>query len=170
MRANKTFDALASYDSAEHYLNLARYIYIAIPKENKAHSDTAMFAFSDAYITINNLDASLHYGKGQISQAIELLETQATMLKDLYPQDYKENHQYQITINNLFTYSNEIFDMEKAQRYAWEYYDLIKNNKDQLNLIHGLQNLGSVYSNRELYDSADFFWSKALGTNNQQQL
>lgn len=158
----KTFGALASYDSAEHYLNLARYVYIAIPKENKAHSDTSIFALSDAYVTINNLDASLHYGKGQVSQAIALLETQAIMLKDLYPDDYKTNHQYQITINNLFTYNNEILDIEKAQRYAREYYSLIKNNKDQLNLIHGLQNLGSVYNNRELYDSAEYFWSEAL--------
>jgi CHAT domain-containing protein len=158
----KTFGALASYDSAEHYLNLARYVYIAIPKENKPHSDTSIFALSDAYITINNLDASLHYGKGQVAQAIELLETQAEMLRDLYPKNYKENNQYQITINNLFTYNNEIFDIEKSQRYAKEYYNLIKDNRDQLNLIHALQNLGSAYNNRELYDSADFFWSEAL--------
>lgn len=158
----KTFGALASYDSAEHYLNLARYLYIAIPKENKAHSDTSIFALSDAYVTINNLDASLHYSKGQVSQAIELLETQATMLRDLYPDDYKTNHQYQITINNLFTYNNEIFNIENAQRYAQEYYDLVKDNKDQLNLIHALQNLGSVYNTRELYDSAEYFWREAL--------
>ncbi|MBL7870809.1 MAG: CHAT domain-containing protein [Cyclobacteriaceae bacterium] len=158
----KTFGALASYDSAEHYLNLARYVYIAIPKQNKPHSDTSTFALSDAYITINNLDASLHYGKGQVSQAIELLETQATMLKDLYPDDYKTNHQYQITINNLFTYNNEILDIAKAEKYAREYYNLIKNNRDSLNLIHALQNLGSVYNNRELYDSAEYFWGEAL--------
>jgi CHAT domain-containing protein len=158
----KTFGALASYDSAEHYLNLARYLYIAIPKENKAHYDTSIFALSDAYITINNLDASLHYGKGQVEQAIELLETQATMLKDFYTDNYKTNHQYQITINNLFTYNNEIFNIENAQRYAQEYYNLVKDNDNHLNLIHALQNLGSVFNNRELYDSAEYFWREAL--------
>ncbi len=158
----KTFSALASYDSAEHYLNLARYIYISIPRENKQHYDTSTFALSDAYITINNLDASLHYNKGQIEKAIELLENQATMLKELHPDDYRTNHQYLVTINNLFTYNNETLNMERAQHYAWEYYNLIKDNKDQLNLIHGLQNLGSVYNNQELYDSAEYFWKKAL--------
>jgi CHAT domain-containing protein len=158
----KMFSSLASYDSAEHYLNFARLLYISIPQKNKTHYDTATFALSDAYITINNLDASLRYRKGQVVQAIDLLETQATMLRDFYPDGYKVNHQYQITINNLFTYNNEILNIEKAQRYAWEYYNLIKDNDNQLNLIHALQNIGSVYNSRELYDSAEYYWDKAL--------
>lgn len=159
---SKTYVGLATYDSAQYYLNWSRFVLQSIPKENKAHYDTSIYALLDAQIMINNLDATIHYKKGQLQQAIELLEQQVIMLKEVYPDNYKSQAAYQATINNLFTYNNEIFDLDKATKYAWIYYRTIKDGGNALNQINALQNLGSIYNNKEQYDSANYYWSKAL--------
>ncbi|NJN28780.1 MAG: tetratricopeptide repeat protein [Cyclobacteriaceae bacterium] len=159
---SKTFAGLAIYDSAEYYLNWARFVLVSIPKDNKAHYDTAIYNVFDAQITINSLDASIHYSKGQVPQAIQLLELQLTMLKDTYPDNYESWPTYQTTVNNLFTYNNEIYNIDQALRYARMYYRLIQSKPDLLNEINALQNLGSIYSNRDQYDSANFYWQEAL--------
>ncbi|MBK8291240.1 MAG: CHAT domain-containing protein [Flammeovirgaceae bacterium] len=159
---SKTYAGLATYDSAEYYLNWARFVLVSIPKDNKAHYDTASYDLFDAQITTNSLDASIHYSKGQVPQAIQLLELQLTMLKEIYPDNYESWPTYQTTVNNLFTYNNEIYNIDQALRYALLYYRLIQIKPDPLNEINALQNLGSIYSNREQYDSANFYWQEAL--------
>jgi CHAT domain-containing protein/tetratricopeptide (TPR) repeat protein len=159
---SKTYAGLATYDSAEYYLNWARFVLVSIPKDNKAHYDTASYDLFDAQITTNSLDASIHYSKGQVPQAIQLLELQLTMLKEIYPDNYESWPTYQTTVNNLFTYNNEIYNIDQALRYALLYYRLIQIKPDPLNEINALQNLGSIYSNREQYDSANYYWQEAL--------
>jgi len=159
---SKTYVGLATYDSAQYYLNWARFILISIPKENKAHYDTSIYALLDAQLMINNLDATIHYNKGQIAQGIQLLEQQLAMLKEIYIDDYESVATYKTTVNNLFTYNNEILDLSEATKYAWIYYRIIKENGNELDHIHALQNLGSVCNNRELYDSASYYWNEAL--------
>ncbi|MDZ7648951.1 MAG: tetratricopeptide repeat protein [Cytophagales bacterium] len=159
---SKTYVGLATYDSAEYYLNWAKFVLVAISKDNRAHYDTAIYALFDAQIAINSLDASIHYSKGQVPQAIQLLELQLTMLKEIYPDNYESWPTYQTTVNNLFTYNNEIYNLDQALQYARMYYRLIQSKLDPLNEINALQNLGSIYSNREQYDSANFYWQEAL--------
>lgn len=107
---SKTYVGLATYDSAEYYLNWARFVLGSIAKDNKAHYDTAIYALFDAQISVNNLDATIHYKKGQLQQAIELLEQQVMMLKEVYPDNYETLATYLTTINNLLTYNIEIFE------------------------------------------------------------
>jgi CHAT domain-containing protein len=159
---SKTYVGLATYDSAEYYLNWARFVLGSIAKDNKAHYDTAIYALFDAQISVNNLDATIHYKKGQLQQAIELLEQQVMMLKEVYPDNYETLATYLTTINNLLTYNIEIFDLDQATKYAWIYYRIIKDKGSPLDQINALQNLGSVYNSKEQYDSANYYWSEAL--------
>lgn len=160
---SKTYIGLATYDSAQYYLNWARFILISIPKENKTHYDTSIYALLDAQIMSNSLDATIHYSKGQVPQAIQLLEQQVAVLKEIYSNDYESLNTYQTSINNLFTYNNEIVNTERALMYARLYYKLVRSKPNLLNEISALQNLGSVYNNMEVYDSATYYWDAALG-------
>lgn len=158
----KTSMALGNYDSAENYLTAARSLYVTIPKQNKQHYDTSAFILMETYIDMNSVNASLHYAKGRITDAIRLLEDQVPMLKELYPDDYQTIGNYQTTINNLATYNNEIRNTEKAKQYAYEYYRLSLKSHNEQNVIYALQNLGSVYNVIERFDSTYFYWDKAL--------
>jgi tetratricopeptide (TPR) repeat protein len=63
----------------------------------------------------------------------------------------------------LFTYNNEIFDLEPGNQICLDLLSyIIKDNGNGLDQIHALQNLGSIYNSKEQYDSANYYWSKAL--------
>lgn len=158
----KTFAALGTYDSAEHYINQAKYVFNSIPDQNKEHLDTSGFALSDAYINLRNLDAILLHRKGQVTAAINVLEDQIMLIKDVYPDDFESTNSYRTTLNNLSAYQNEIFEMGEAKKYALEYHRLIARDGSELELIQSLQNLGGVYNNLEDIDSASYYWHKAL--------
>jgi len=159
---SKTFVTLGNYDSADHYLNNARTIFNLIPKNNKAHLDTAALTILEAYMSMNSLESSMKKRKGQVEQAIHLLEEQLVMIKDLYGEEYIKVKDYQTTVNNLSAYYNDTHDIEKARDYALEYYDLIEEQGSDLDRIHAFQNLGNVYNNLSELDSADLYWEKAL--------
>lgn len=159
---SKTFVTLGSYDSADHYLNIARAVFNSIPKKNKAYLDTAALTVLEAYVSMNSLEASMMQRKGQADQAVQLLEDQLVMIKELYGEDYKTVKDYQTTVNNLSAYYNETPDILKARAYALEYYNLIKNQDDDLEIIHAFQNLGNAYSNLNDLDTAAYYWEKAL--------
>ena len=159
---SKTFVTLGNYDSAEHYLNNARTIFNLIPKNNKAHLDTAALTILEAYISMNSLEASMKKRKGQVEQAIQLLEEQLAMIKELYREEYKTLKDYQTTINNLSAYYNDTPNIERAKDYAVEYYDLVDEQGNNLDRIHAFQNLGNVYNNLNELDSANLYWQKAL--------
>ena len=158
----KTHMTLATYDSSAHYIAFARYLYSAVYEQNKAHYDTAFFELASAYFKINSLDAALHQYNGQLDQAISMLEEQVQLIKTFYPDDYSKLHDYQVTINNLSNYNVGALRMEEAKKYALEYYSLVKNNYDTLDLIHAYQNLGNVYRYLDEYDSTIFYWDAAL--------
>lgn len=158
----KTFMLLAVYDSTESYLNLARFIYSSIPEKNKPHYDTAFFQMGLAYVAINSLDASLHHKKGQVDEAIKLLEQQLPLLKVLYPDNYEAQGDYQTTLNNLSTFYNELFDLEKANAYGKEYFRLVSKEGDERDMLYALQNLGSISRNLDQNDSALYYWRKAV--------
>lgn len=153
---------LSVFDSAAFYINFARYIYIEVPERNKAHYDTAGFYLASAYFKINSLDASLHKELGQLDQAIRILKDQVDFIKTFYPDDYQTLHDYQITINNLANYSIGNSAFHEAKRYSLEYYTLVKNNNDDLDMIHALQNIASTYRHLEIFDSAIYYWNTAL--------
>lgn len=153
---------MSVFDSAAYYINFARYIYIEVPKKNKAHYDSSTYLLTSAYFKINNLDASLHKELGQLNQALIILRDQVDMMQAFYPDDYKTLHDYQVTINNLANYSIGDLAFEDAKEYSLEYYGLIKNNNDDLDMIHALQNIGSVYRHLEVFDSAISYWNTAL--------
>ncbi|MEZ4972428.1 MAG: CHAT domain-containing tetratricopeptide repeat protein [Cyclobacteriaceae bacterium] len=157
----KSFMSLAAYDSTEHYLNIARYVYISIPKRNKAHYDTSSLELTEAYLAINNLDASLKHKKGQVAAAITLLENQLKMFTEVYS-DYEQHGDYQTTLSNLATYYNEVGDLTSASRYAKEYYNIVSKAGRDRDMIYALQNLGSIHRNQSQNDSALFYWNKAL--------
>lgn len=160
---SKTFVTLGNYDSAEHYLNNARTIFNLIPKSNKAHLDTAALTILDAYISMNSLEASMKKRKGQVEQAIHLLEEQLVMIKELNGEEYRKVKDYQTTVNNLSAYYNDTPNIERARDYAVEYYDLVDEQGNNLDRIHAFQNLGNVYNNLSELDSANLYWQKALG-------
>lgn len=160
---SKTFVTLGNYDSADHYLNNARTIFNLIPEHNKAHLDTAALTILEAYNSMNSLEASMKKRKGQVGQAIQLLEEQLVMIRDLYGEEYKKVKDFQTTVNNLSAYYNDTHDIEKARDYALEYYDLIEEQGSDLDRIHAFQNLGNVYNNSDKLDSANLYWKKALG-------
>lgn len=159
---SKTFVTLGNYDSAEHYLNNARTIFNLIPKNNKAHLDTAALTILEAYNSMNSLEASMKKRKGQVEQAIHLLEDQLVMIKALYGEEYKKVKDYQTTVNNLSAYYNDTPNLEKARDYAVEYYDLVDVHGNDLDRIHAFQNLGNVYNNLNELDSASLYWIRAL--------
>ncbi|MEP2669490.1 MAG: CHAT domain-containing tetratricopeptide repeat protein [Cyclobacteriaceae bacterium] len=159
---SKTFVTLGDYDSADHYLNNARTIFSLIPKENKPHLDTAALTILEAYISMNSLEASMKKRKGQVEQAIQLLEEQLIMIKELYHEEYKTLKDYQTTINNLSAYYNDTPNIEVARDYAVAYYELVDEKGNDLDRIHAFQNLGNVYNNLNEFDSANVYWEKAL--------
>lgn len=159
---SKTFVILADYDSAEYYLNFANNIYTSIPERNKAHYDTATFPLIDAYLKMNALNASLHEKKGQVREAIQLLEYQKKIIKEVYPDEYRTLPDYQTTINNLAAYFNELFQADEAMKYSKEYYELVKDGGSEKDLIFALQNLAGSYRNLEQLDSAIYYWNDAL--------
>ncbi len=161
---SKTFMQLGTYDSAEHYLNLAKQVYLSINKKNKAHQDTAVYALLNAFIKINSVESSLFHKRGQEAEAIQLLEEQLPLLRQIYPNNYKTVADYQRTIYNLSNYYGATFKPIKAKEYAQKYYSLVKNNKNELDLIFAFQALGNAYRNLEQYDSAIYYWSIELAT------
>lgn len=160
----KTYISLSVYDSGTYYINQGRYVFNAIYKNNKAHYDTALYDIANAYFKLNSLDASLHHRLGQYNEAVKMLEAQVVFIKDFYPDSYRTLRDYQITINNLCSYSQAVGDMEMAKDYALHYYQLIKDNDKILDRINALQNLGSTNRNIGQYDSAFYYWGKTLVT------
>ncbi len=158
----KTHMTMGVYDSSAYYLSLARYMYSIVHEKNKVHFDTAAYDLASVYFKINSLDASLHQYNGQIEQAINILEDQVQLIKSFYPDDYKNLHDYQVTINNLSNYSIGASRIDDAKKYALEYYDIIQLKNDTLDLIHAFQNLGSTYRYLDSNDSAVYYWSSAL--------
>ncbi|MTI40269.1 CHAT domain-containing protein [Fulvivirga lutimaris] len=158
----KTYVSLCVYDSGTYYINEGRYVFNAIYKNNKAHYDTALYDIANAYFKLNSLDASLHHRLGQYNEAVKMLEAQVVFIKDFYPDSYRSLRDYQITINNLCSYSQATGNMVLAKDYALHYYQLIKDNDNVLDRINALQNLGSTNRNMGQYDSAFYYWNKTL--------
>ena len=159
---SKAYMNLAMYDSAEFFLDIGRNIYLNIPKSNKPHYDTAIVDIFDSSLKLNATEASIMYKKGQLERAIVLLQELAYSMKQVYPETYKQLPDYKTLTNNLATYYNEGFYLDKALKYAVEYYDLVKDEPDAYNRIFAYQNLGSISRNLEKYDSAEFYWNNAL--------
>ena len=158
----KTFVNLSVYDSGTHYINQARYVFNTIYAGNKAHYDTAIYNIANAYFKLTSLDASLHHRLGQSNEAVKMLEEQVVFIKNFYPDSYRTLRDYQITINNLCSYSQAAGNMALAKNYALHYYQLIRNNDNVLDEINALQNLGSTARNIGQYDSAFYYWDKTL--------
>ncbi len=159
----KTFITLSVYDSGALYINQARYVFNTIYEKNRNHYDTAIYVLADAYFKLNSLDAGLHYRLGQFGEAYDILTQQLQFIKNIYPEEYINLADYQMTINNLSTYAMADGNMELAKRYALDYYLLVKDSERKIDLIHALQNLGSTHRNTENYDSAFYYWHKTLG-------
>ncbi len=159
----KIFTRLGAYDSAQHYISFAEQIYLAIHEQNRRHYDTSLFAVEESFIIITSQDAAVHHRLGQIDEAIQLLESQIPIFIELYPDTYQSQRDYHTTINNLFTYNNEAMNLESAKAYAFHYYSLTQG-KGTAERVHALQNLGSIYNNLEAYDSALYYWHRALST------
>lgn len=158
----KTHMTMGVFDSSAYYISLARYMYSIVHEKNKIHFDTAAYDLASAYFKINSLDASLHQYNGQIEQAINILEDQVQLIKSFYPEDYKNLHDYQVTVNNLSNYCIGALRIEEAKKYALEYYELIESKNDTLDLIHAFQNLGNAHRYLETFDSAIYYWNSAL--------
>ncbi len=159
----KTFTRLGVYDSSQYYINVAKSVYLAIPQQNKPHYDSSFYSIEASYLIVNSEDAAVHHRLGQIDEAIQLLESQVPIFIELYPDTYQSQRDYQTTINNLFTYNNEAMNLESAKAYAFHYFELTKD-KGTAERVHAFQNLGSIYNNLEAYDSALYYWHKALST------
>lgn len=158
----KIYAVLGKYDSAEYYLNMGGFLFTSMPEKNKPHYDTSSYAIKDAFIKINATKAILSHRKGQLGNAIQLLEQQLGWIKNLYPDNYKQLSDYQTTVNNLASYYGLAQKNEKAKNYALEYYRLVKAESHPLDFIYALQNLGGIYRNTEMYDSAFYYWRHTL--------
>ena len=154
---------LAYYDSADFYINWAKNLYSGIYSNNAKHADTASIYITDAAIKMYSTEASLMHKKGQLRRSISLMIELVDFMKKSYPDSYPEMDDYQITMSNLATYSNEAGDLEEALTYARNYDHLIRSKGSKLDQIHSGQNLGSIYRNMEQYDSAFFLLGPGSG-------
>ena len=161
LELSKTYVSVAKYDSAEYYVGLATYIYNNVYEQNRSHYDSTAYNWNVSYMRFNGIQSTLLHRKGQIEQAIAVLETQLREIQRLYPDEFEILPEYAITISNLSVYYNEIGYHEYAKSYALQYDRLITENDDVLDRIHSLQNLGSTYRNMER-DSAAYYWKKAI--------
>ncbi len=158
---SKAYMNIARYDSAEHFLDVAQYIFTSIPQKNKAHYDSSLWSLTNAYINIVALRASLSHKKGQVVKSVQTLEELIQLIKDTYQNDYERLPHYRTAVSNLSTFYNELYNLQKAKEYAVLYYQLIEKDSNELDLIHAFQNLGSIYRNLE-NDSANYYWDQAI--------
>ena len=160
----KIWQDIGMYDSTEYYLRTALELYKRVPAENPVHQDTALAFLLTAYMKINAQQASLYHRKGQPEKAIRLLEAQLPLIKSLYPNDFTAQDDYRQIIHNLSVYYNEWGKPQAARYYALTYAGLVQDNASLLDKIYAWQELGNVYRNLQEFDSALYYWQKALHT------
>lgn len=160
----KIYIDLAIYDSAEQFINLGEFVFTSIPTKNKAHYDTALYPLTTSYLNLRAVSASMLQKKGQVAASIPILLDVMDIMEKSIP-EYSTTAQYQTAINNLTTYYIELNDLPKAKYFALKYYQFTQLNKNKLDELYALQNLGSIFRYLES-DSAEYYWNTALNVIN----
>ena len=153
------------YDSCERYVMVVNQWITSNVSKRTDHYLQQVPRFFDASINANNTIASLAYKKGQYRKAAALMEQQRTDLRSMYPSNFEQSPVYQSTLNNLSTYYMSAGDLVRARMViAEQVYIAYKKNKDGIDYLFGLNNLGSIYRNLEEYDSAINIYSIAAAS------
>ena len=147
-------------DSAEFYLQKALPNHNAIETKNPAHYDSSYAEITRALILMNAAEASLYYRKGLLGQAIQSLQSQIALIRQVYL-NYESSTDYQKSLNNLVTYELAAGQPAEAKVYAQEYWELVQEKENALDQVYALLNLGSVYRELDNYDSAFYYWDLA---------
>jgi len=158
---SKVYIRQAQYDSAEYYLDFARYVFISVPEKNPVHADTASVALSDVFVQMNGLQASLYHQLGLTSKATRLLVNQVSMLEEMYPGLYSQLPNYRLSLSNLSVYYTELDMLDSALYFSRKFLEIIPST-DIYNLAQAYQNLGSLFRAEDRLDSALFYWDRAL--------
>ncbi|QSE96279.1 CHAT domain-containing protein [Fulvivirga lutea] len=158
----KLFITLAKYDSADYYLQLAMSGFQSIKDQNEQHYQQWIHHLNNLLFQTNGLQATVLSDKGKTEEAINTLKITLPWYMHSYPETYSSMSNYQLTINNVATYYNEIGELDSARKYALHYYDLIANSRNPLDKIHAIQNLGSIERNAGNLNNASRYWADAL--------
>ncbi|MEQ8924729.1 MAG: tetratricopeptide repeat protein, partial [Fulvivirga sp.] len=158
----KLFITLAKYDSADYYLQLAMSGFQTIKNQNEPHYQQWIHHLNNLLFQTNGLQATVLSDKGKTEEAINTLKITLPWYMHSYPDTYSSMSNYQLTINNLSTYYNEIGELDSARKYALHYYELTANSKNALDKIHAIQNLGSIERNAGNLNNASNYWADAL--------
>jgi len=157
------FNLTARYDSSEHYLLAAKQVTARAITLNSEDYRKEIHRYFEALISIQNSLASLYNKRGQLKEAIELMEQQRGFILQTYPGHYQTLPIYKTTISNLSTYYLQANQLLPAKSLSMEYLQLSSQaNSDPIAYVAALQTLGNVYRLSEQYDSANHFWMKAL--------
>jgi CHAT domain-containing protein len=151
------------YDSCEWYLLRAQEMIYRAAQERSSHYRNNIHYFFDALINVQNSLGSLFYKKGQTDKAIAVLEQQHRFIRQTYPEIYSTLPIYQSTLNNLATYYLSSGNPTGAKLIVKEQVGVAKRNtKEPLRYLDALNNLGNIYRQSDIPDSAAFFWNYAL--------
>ncbi|MEL7001433.1 MAG: CHAT domain-containing tetratricopeptide repeat protein [Bacteroidota bacterium] len=153
----------AQFDSCEHYILVARNVFLNTYNNRRAHFDENIYAFYETLLSIQNSQASLYYNRGQVLEAIEVLEKEVASLKQDVKDNYISSSSYNVMISNLSTYYLEVGKNALAKSLIEEYLSVtVPSKKDPFSYLYAIQNLGSLYSKTNKPDSAQMTWLRAL--------
>lgn len=151
------------YDSCEYYIFEAQKAMLDGFQNHREYYDSKGAEFYRALLHLSSSQASLYYDKGQVYEAIDILEKELEALRQTDSSFYSNQKEYRVMLSNLITYYNAVGPSEKSKRMIMEYLSLASNSKeDPIPHLYALQNLGSYYSLSNQADSAVIIWNKAL--------
>ncbi|MEO1053133.1 MAG: CHAT domain-containing tetratricopeptide repeat protein, partial [Bacteroidota bacterium] len=157
------FIKTARYDSGEHYLHEAAGLVNKAIKTNKKHYDDQFVDFYNVYVNVRSTLASLYHKRGQLYEAINLLEKLHQDIKADLPDIYREYEPYNVVLSNLSTYYVEAGLTDQAKTVVLEYLDLVKpSEEDPLPYLHAIMNMNGLYHALDQPDSSLVYSQKAL--------
>ncbi len=161
LNLGNSFLPSGEYDSCEHYVMIANEWIVGNVMKRTDQYLKNVTRFFDASINANNTIASLAYKKGQYRKAADLMKQQRIDIQTMYPSAFGEYAIYQGTLNNLSTYYLSAGDVANARAIISEQISIsYKKDKNGLDYLYALNNLGSIYRSLEQYDSAISIYSK----------
>lgn len=152
------------YDSCEFYFEYGRQQIARAVQERSPHYIRKVHLFFDALVNVQAGLASLYFKKGQIDNAIALLVQQRAVIQQTYPDSYQSLQVYKSTINNLATYYLSTGDVSNSVAIVKEQLAIAEYSRknEPLKYLEALNNLGTVYRQKNELDSAFLVWEKAL--------
>jgi CHAT domain-containing protein/tetratricopeptide (TPR) repeat protein len=156
------------YDSSEFYLLEGLQMIQLAPEKNPSYYRESLHAFNVSFVSLQNSIASLKRRKGQTGEAIGILESLISFLKEVYPEQYDSLSEYRTLLSNLGNYHMELGNLDRSRQLNVEYTRLVRDHPaDPIVYLYALQNMGNIFRLLDQPDSAIGCWSKALDYINQ---